>query len=72
MKAFSTLTARAAFGFRPNGTGRIVNVKQGDKFENTTGERNGQILIARYRTGKLGIGWAFSPEQIAQLFTIEV
>lgn len=75
MKQAAYLFPKAPFAFKPGGTGRAVQVKAEQVFWVTNSELNqsstGRILIARKGSGTCGQGWAFSPEQIAQLFTVE-
>jgi hypothetical protein len=73
MKAFDkVLVAKADFEFVPGDTknNKRVKVKTGDEFEITRREKESIVLIARKKTAKMGIGYAFSVDMINQYFNI--
>ncbi len=74
MKLLTLLSAKAAFGFKSEGKGRTIQVFPNEVFEVMTSQtfaaQNGAVRIARKGKGKLGLGWLFSLEQVAQLFNV--
>lgn len=74
MKAFDKrLIAKTDFEFVPGDSqnNKRVKVKTNDVFEVTRREESGIVLIARAKTAKLGIGYAFSIEMVNQYFNIQ-
>jgi hypothetical protein len=75
MKQGQTLTARRAFAFKAKGAkGRAVTVQQGARFWITNSaldqSASGIVMIDREGRGTISHGYAFTIEQIGELFAM--